>query len=161
MSKVRPSFIVAWKHFKKVYGKGEITSVGDLIGGKVKQNIDLGVKDSLLGFTNACAIRMSYTLNYSGILIKRGKWKTVSGSDTKWYIYRVRDLLKYLENSFGMPDKTVKNPKMKDFNGIKGILVFTVNWRDATGHVTLWNGTICSDKCHFPVASEASLWILK
>ncbi len=75
-----------------MYGIGKITSVGDLIGGKVKQNIDLWIKEPLLGFTNACAIRMSYALNYSGILIKRGVWKTVSGTDKKWYIYRVRDL---------------------------------------------------------------------
>jgi len=157
----RPSFLLAWTHFKKVYGKGNIASVGDLIGGKVKQNIDLGIKDPILGFTNACAIRMSYALNNSGVLIERGVWKTVSGGNKKWYIYRVRDLLKYLKNSFGKPDKIVKKPKANDFKGMKGILVFTVNWRDATGHVTLWNGNTFSDTCHFPVASEASLWVLK
>lgn len=69
--------------------------------------------------------------------------------------------MKYLKGHFGKPDKVIKKPKASDFKGVKGILVFTVNWRDATGHVTLWNGNVCSDTCHFPVASEASLWILK
>lgn len=42
-------------------------------------------------------------------------------------------------------------------------------WGDATGHVTLWNGNLCSDDCHFfwaPrngsfIPTNASLWILK
>jgi len=157
----KPPFGIMWLNFKTIYGKGKITDVGDKIGGKVKHNIDLGVSEPTLGFTNACAIRMSYALNYSSITVNRGIWKTVSGSDGKWYIYRVRDLLKFLDNSFGPPDKTVKNPKPSDFSGLKGIIVFTVDWQDATGHVTLWNGNLCSDNCHFPVASEASLWTLK
>lgn len=40
---------------------------------------------------------------------------------------------------------------------------------NARGHVTLWNGNICSDTCHFLGGAEngsfvpdvASLWILK
>lgn len=148
-------------HFTSIYGDGSIVSVGKKIGGKVEQNIILGVKDPLHGFTNACAIRMSYSLNYSGVIISRGSWQTVSGADRKWYIYRVSDLVTFLRLSFGEPDKTVKNPKPKNFEENKGILVFRVNWSDASGHVTLWNGSSCSDHCHFPVASEASIWILK
>ncbi|HYE70343.1 MAG TPA: T6SS effector amidase Tae4 family protein [Aquabacterium sp.] len=48
-----------------------------------------------------------------------------------------------------------------DFAKLKGIIVFKVQWRDASGHVTLWDGRTCSDHCHFPVASEASIWVLK
>lgn len=37
-----------------------------------------------------------------------------------------------------------------DFKGLKGILVFSVTgWGDATGHVTLWNGSDCGDHCYF------------
>lgn len=104
---------------------------------------------------------MSYALSYSGSAVTRGMWKTVSGGMGKWYIYRVKDLLKYFNYKFGAPDKVVKNPKPADFKGYQGILVFNVSWRDATGHVTLWDGKACSDNCYFPVASEASLWALK
>ncbi len=109
----KPVLGTVWSHFKVIYGEGNITRIGDKIGGKVKHNIDLGVREPRLGFTNACAIRMSYALNYSGITIGRGEWKTVSGDDGKWYIYRVKDLLKFLENRFGQPDKVVNSPQKK------------------------------------------------
>jgi len=161
MSRPRPKFLTLWGNFISAYGDGKVTSVGNKIGGKVKQNIDLGVKEPNLGFTNACALRMSYALNYSGISVTRGNWKTVSGADNKWYIFRVKDLVTFINHSFGKPDKVVINPTPKDFNAQSGILIFKVSWSDATGHATLWDGSTCSDHCYFPEAQEASLWILK
>lgn len=155
----RPVFLQAWQNFSVV--NVNVPAVGEIIGGNVGSNISLGVEDPTQGFTNACAIRMSYTLNYSGAKVQRGSWKTVSGADKNWYIYRVRDLLIYLHKMYGQPDKTVKNPKVSDFDNMKGILVFTVNgWSDASGHATLWNGNTCSDHCYFPMSSEASIWLL-
>jgi len=69
--------------------------------------------------------------------------------------------MRFLEHSFGRPDKVVKSPKSEDFSGTRGIIVFDVNWSDASGHVTLWDGKACSDHCYFPMANEASLWSLK
>lgn len=80
---------------------------------------------------------MSYALNNSGVNVPRGVWKTVSGGDRRQYIYRVADLITFLNHAFGKPDKTVKNPKASDFAGMKGVLVFAVQWSDATGHATL------------------------
>lgn len=157
----RPPYATMLAKFNTIYGDGSVRSVGTKIGGKVGENIELGVRDPNAGFTNACAIRMSYAFNYSGTPVARGPWSTVSGGDGKVYIFRVRDLITYLERTYGKPDKTVKQPKPADFANLKGILVFRVQWRDATGHVTLWDGRICSDHCHFPAASEASLWVLK
>jgi len=162
MSQTRPPFLSMWSQFILIYGDGNVTSVGKKIGGKVQENIDLGVKDPLLGFKNTCAIRMSYSLNYSGVVITRGAWKTVSGADNRQYIYRVTDLISFLNQTFGNPDKTIRNPKASDFSGVKGILVFNVQgWSNASGHATLWDGTECSDHCYFPNASEASIWILR
>lgn len=156
---IKPSFIQALSKFQKV--NVDVAQVGELIGGNVGVNIDMGVRDPMKGFTNACAIRMSYVINYSGIRITRGVWKTVSGADKKWYIYRVKDLLIYLHEKFGKPDLTVRNPDVSDFYGMKGILVFTVSiWNDASGHVTLWNGSSCSDNCYFNESSEAAIWLL-
>jgi hypothetical protein len=157
----RPPFLSMWTQFNAIYGSGSVVDVGKKIGGKVGQNIELGAKDPVHGFTNACAIRMSFSLNYAGTTVSRGIWQTVSGADGKWYIYRVSDLLKFLKSTFGKPDKTIKNPKRSDFNGMKGILVFGVDWNDASGHATLWDGVGCSDHCYFPIAQEASIWILK
>jgi hypothetical protein len=157
----RPSFQAMWHQFLIIHGDGKLSSVGNKIGGKVQENIEMGLKDPKAGFRNACAIRMSYSLNNSGITIPKGEWKTVSGDDKRQYIYRVADLIKFLNHRFGEPDKTIRSPKPSDFAGLKGILVFGVQWSDATGHATLWDGGTCSDHCHFPIAAEASIWLLK
>lgn len=156
----RPSFVQIWNNFRVIYGDGTLAGVGNKIGGKVKQNIDMGLNDPKVGFQNGCAIRMSYSLNYSGFPVSSGPWKAVSGADKKQYIYRVADLGVFLKQRFGAPDKTVANPKPGDFAGMRGILVFGVHFRDATGHATLWDGNTCSDHCYFPVAAEASIWLL-
>ena len=161
MAHPRPSFHTMWHNFIGIYGNGSLHGIGEKIGGKVQENIEMGLKDPKAGFTNGCGIRMSYSLIQAGVNIPKGIWKTVSGSDRNQYIYRVADLLKFLNQVFGKPDKTVRNPRPSDFAGMKGILVFGVQWSDATGHATLWDGNTCSDHCHFPVAVEASLWLLK
>ncbi len=158
----RPAFLTMWSKFNEIYGDGTVASVGKKIGGKVEENIKLGEKDPESGFTNACAIRMSYALNYSGVTVTRGSWSTVSGGDKKWYIFRVVDMMRFLNHSFGKSDKIKKSPKQSDFAKQQGIIVFNVSgWSSASGHATLWNGNSCSDNCYFPLATEASLWILK
>lgn len=157
----RPKFGIALAKFNLIYGTGDLTSVGEKIGGKVKFNIDLGKEDPLLGFTNGCAIRMSYVFNQVGVTIPYMEDKVSSGENGKWYLFRVRDLITFLQREFGTPDKTVSNPKPSDFKQKKGILVFEVDiWDDATGHVTLWDGITCSDSCYFPQARRASFWEL-
>ncbi|HMW73224.1 MAG TPA: T6SS effector amidase Tae4 family protein, partial [Cellvibrionaceae bacterium] len=86
----RPLFSKSWNLFLEV--NADVKSVGDKIGGKVKFNIDNGI------FTNACPIRMSYVLNYSGTSIPKpgGKYNVVSGGDAKWYMYRVAEMMTFL-----------------------------------------------------------------
>jgi hypothetical protein len=125
-----------------------------LIGGKVQAN----------NFSNSCAIRVSRSLNYGGQNIPHIPPNlTVSGDDGKWYLYRVKDLIKYLNDQWGSPDTIVKNkPFEGEFKGKKGVIVFEVDvWSDASGHATLWDGTTCSDKCYFPVSTKVMLWHLK
>ncbi|OBU10812.1 hypothetical protein AYY17_14955 [Morganella psychrotolerans] len=148
-------FFTIWNNFSKI--NVSVKDVGRIIGGKVQYNIDQGI------FQNACAIRMSYALNYSGITINRSpRWATSSGKDKKWYIFKVADLISFIEANLGKPDITIKsNIDIKSFKDKKGLIVFNVGWDDATGHATLWNGTGCSDSCYFQQASEAMLWELK
>ena len=80
----RPNFLQAWQRFSEI--NINVAKVGEKIGGNVGVNIDIGVTDPKHGFTNACAIRMSYVLNYTGAKISRGSWATVSGKDKNWYI---------------------------------------------------------------------------
>jgi hypothetical protein len=153
MTILRPNFIKAWMHFSDI--NISVKDVGKKIGGHVQINIDTEI------FQNACPIRMSYVLNKCGILIPRGgKYAVVSGQDKKQYMYRVNDMIPYLEEIFGKPDITINHPKMSDFSGKKGIIVFSGNgWSNARGHVTLWNGMVCSDACHFIGSDENGTFI--
>jgi hypothetical protein len=159
----RPSFNHAWNAFRDV--KLPVTLVGQKIGGKVQQNIDARI------FRNACPIRMSYVLNHTGFPIAHmGPYATVTGADKRLYIYRVNDMLLYLERTLGKPDKIVTSPKPTDFSGMKGIIVVKGHgWKDAKGHVTLWDGNRCSDQCHLLndpdngafVPETAAIWVLQ
>ena len=53
------------------------SKVRKLIGGKVEANIKANI------FKNACAIRMSYAFNYSGMPISRYDGSVSSGKDKK------------------------------------------------------------------------------
>ena len=107
-----------------------VDKVGAKIGGKVQWNIEHGY------FKNACAIRMSYAFNYSGIKIDKNDGATSSGGDGYWYLYRVADFIKYLKNK--------KYPCETDINSIKGqrgVIVFNdCGWNNATGHIDLFDG---------------------
>ncbi len=161
----RPSFGSAWRAFMAV--KLSVKEVGKKIGGHVQQNIELPIN----GFENACPIRMSYVLNVTGFPIpKSAQYRMVSGGDGRQYIYRLDHMMTYLERTFGKPDKTVRFPKSSDFANTKGILVVKGSgWGNARGHVTLRDGTRCSDNCHFMHDPEngrftpetASIWILR
>lgn len=146
----RPSFA----RMNAAYPKGTADQVFKLIGGKVEAN----------NFANSCAIRVSRSLNYSGHKVKFIPPDfTVSGKDGNWYIYRVKELIKYLSKHYGEPDIVVsKKPYQGSFKGKKGIIVFEVDgWSDASGHATLWNGNVCSDKCYYPISKKVMLWELK
>lgn len=159
----RPSFDSAWAAFMAV--RVSVAAVGQKIGGNVQKNIDAKI------FQNACPIRMSYVLNMTGFPIRKGSgYETVSGSDKRLYLFRVNDMMDYLERVFGKPDKTVKAPAVTDFANMKGIIVVKGHgWSNARGHVTLWDGARCSDTCHLMydpengqfVPETASLWVLK
>lgn len=150
MSIPRPMFI----NMLSAYPKGNAEDVFDLIGGKVKAS----------NFTNSCAIRLSRSLNYSGHSVDYIPPNlTVSGEDSKWYIYRVTEMVKYLTKKFGPPDIIVKSkPYQPELKGKKGIIAFEVDgWDDASGHATLWDGNFCSDKCYFPLSKKVMLWTLR
>lgn len=162
MSK-RPSLLRSRIAFKEVYEgvNKTVSGVGEKIGGKVDYNIN-GLTAAQGRFENACAIRMSYVLNKTGTKIPFIKGKTVSGGGGNWYIYKVKDIIKFLHEKFGEPDITVNDPMPSDFSDYQGILVVEVSeWVDASGHATIWTGLQCTDHCYFPKANKAYLWTLK
>lgn len=158
----RPSFDAAWARFNEV--KLPVKAVGKKIGGKVEANTNSGI------FLNACPIRMSYVLNYTGVRIPKTGYPVVSGADGFWYLFRVNELMSYLDRTFGKPEASASVPTFQSFARMKGIVVVKgKGWSDATGHVTLWNGISCSDSCHLLsdpdngsfVPDLAKLWTLQ
>ena len=161
----RPSFQAAWTAFKVVHVSVE--EVGKKIGGTVDKNINLPPPNN---FQNACPIRISYVLNYTGFPVQRStRFHMITGADRKWYIYRVPEMMEYLRQIFGPPDKEFKNPSPENFKEMKGLIVVKGHgWSNAVGHVTLWDGTQCSDECHLLndpengpfVPDTAAIWSL-
>lgn len=156
---MRPNLTKAVTKFKNV----NITApqVGKFLGGKVNYNINTLTK-AQGRFENACAIRMSYVLNNTGVKIPYISGQTVSGKNGNWYIYKVRTLIQFLKKKFGAPDHIITNPTLLKIDKLKGIIVFEVDqWVDASGHATIWDGTKCSDKCYFKESKKAYIWELK
>ena len=142
-----------------------------LVGGQAymlhKENPD--------SYTNACALRLSRSLNYSGYKIKKREsgFYTVKGDDKLSYLLRVKEMIKLIKSKFGTPTSTFNSSSTSmasvsnKLAGKTGIIVFDVSgWSDATGHVTLWNGNTCGDSCYFtphaPAKTEQILfWEIK
>lgn len=109
-------------------------------------------------YTNACALRFSRSLNYSGYVInnQHSGFYTVKGEDNLNYLLRVKETIKYVKENFGAPTSTFNSSDISmsevqsQLMGKTGIIIFEVTgWSDATGHVTLWNGSTCGDSCYF------------
>lgn len=116
-------------------------NIWQLIGGMVLYNA------KTRQFKNSCAVRLSHSLNKSGETIPFIKGQTSSGkkriqgkvTTNWWYIYRVSQMKTYLTQKYGKPTIYRKKEKFKKCSS-KGILVLDINWSDATGHATLWDG---------------------
>ena len=146
----RPSFAAAWAASLQIYDPANAGGkVAKTIGGAVEKNINMPPPN---GWTNTCAVRMSYILNQSGTLIPSLGDKTVSGANKRHYFFRVPDVIAFLTQHWGKPDLIVAYPPPGGgtLADKKGLILFEVTgWTDARGHATLWNGTQCYDHCYF------------
>lgn len=168
----RPKFNDAWAKFLEVHQHPDgrrrtAKEIGDYLGGKVKVNFDAEY------FTNACAIRLSYVLNYTGNPIKSGNDRSsgspMFGIKKPWYFFRVKPMRRHLVEIFGNAEVDARDDFAMKLADRKGIICFEgTGFNDATGHLTLWNGATCCDKCYFGpldhpsfVPTRIRLWSLK
>lgn len=161
----RPRFNDLWSQYPVNMAAPDVYK---LVGG---QAFEL-YRENPTGYANACALRLSRALNYGGMEIseKTSGYK-VRGDDKKLHLLRVKDMIDFVTKKFGGPDRIIKangNDYSREFSGIQGILIFKVaGWGDASGHVTLWNGSDCADHCYFvhdnPAVktTEIQYWELK
>lgn len=166
----KPNYFDVYNNYpKNDYGYDlEIPEVANRIGGEVKLQYDQG------NISNACAIRVSFALNHSGINIPEVTGKTWKGSDGKNYFRMASDLFKFLNDTFDEPNlhKTsaeggkdgLKFPSLLRGFQNRGIYIMRPKpngGMQASGHATLWGGADCiGGKNYFGVAQDVYIWIL-
>jgi len=167
----RPSFKSLWEPYKFVDQRVTAKEVYKIIGGNVWEQYLEGKSNNNPYFENSCALRLSYAFNKGVFTIPSKvnifpnpkdiqRWR---GGDNKAYIFRVNDMIRWVQKEFGNPDieiDTYGKDVSNQLAGKKGIIIFTVKgWSNATGHVTLWDGSTCGDHCYFTHANSTAITI--
>lgn len=155
----RPKFDDVWNNFhKRPDYRPDLKHISEIIGGRVLDNA-LSTQaqpirkpaGSLIGtWVNFCAIRLSYALNQSGARIPfingnvSSSGLAQNGGAKPWHFRLLTDLVPFLEREWGKPDIDVSMArgafKGQEIQGEKGLLILDVDWSDATGHGTFWDG---------------------
>ncbi len=160
----------------------------NLVGGVPK-----GMRDGVLSdsnpnndrdYDNACALRVSRALNYSGVIIPNLPNQTFKGADGKYYFLSAKKLNAWMRKTFGTNPATQNtpfNPKhihitgaqagvhgvnlpnlLGGKKGIYSLVSSNSNWASGHGDILLPN-TTCINGCHFfdaPIA-YIDVWILQ
>jgi hypothetical protein len=145
MKQTKPSWDNVFKNYPKNSSGGDldVSNVCALIGGELSNS----------GITNACAIRVSRALNYSGITIPEIVGQTKKGGDGKNYFLYASHLKNWLSKVLGPPDIHKKVSEIgidpsKYYDHLIGIQnrgIYIMKPKSAesfgaTGHATLWGG---------------------
>ena len=162
----KPSWNNVFKNYPKNSSGGDldVSNVCALIGGELSSS----------GITNACAIRVSRALNYSGITIPEIVGQTKKGGDGKNYFLYASHLKNWLSKVLGPPDIHKKVSEIgidpsKYYDHLIGIQnrgIYIMKPKSAesfgaTGHATLWGGLDCiGGKNYFGAASDVYIWRL-
>ena len=117
-------------------------------------------------FTNACTLRMCYTLNQVGVKVPYMAGETVSDKNGDWNFFRLGSFESdYWTPENGPPDMVVDanyghgSLNRADFIGHQGVIIFRSQMGDATGHLDLWDGYgHCRWKCYWDRADSVELW---
>jgi len=171
IQQTRPAWLNMYNNYpKNATATDDLPSsdVCAMIGGQVLTKYNQGLAN------NACCLRVSRALLYSGINIPAIPGQTWQGADGKNYFYYVEHLFNWLNKTFGAPDihKTAadgapQGTKFPDFlGGIQNRGIYIMKPIDrksfgASGHATLWGGADCiGGKNYFTKASDVYIWKL-
>jgi hypothetical protein len=173
-AQARPSFNLFVSRYPKVQSADGLWhdmpsgQICQKIGGEVYFNYARGYAN------NSCAIRTSYALNYSGVLIPNIPGQTWRGFDGKYYFYTVPHLFNWLCKALGDPEVQLNSfdgspngegflPKLRS-GGIvnKGIYMMKPYDKvhfNANGHATFFGGfDVFDSKGYFPAAAWVYVW---
>ena len=154
----KPSLLSLWSGFPDHTAYPSLKDLYTMLGGAAAQNIDspgFGVNG------NTCASRLSVAFNKAGApittAVARGVGAATLGcADGSRIIFRVSEFRRYLVHVLGKPTSDISSPYDDAFKGKKGIIAFTVNWADASGHIALWNGQGFREPGHDDYAAYVS-----
>jgi hypothetical protein len=146
----KPSLLRLWNAFPDHVKYPSMKDLYTWQGGSAEKNI------SVPGFGpngNTCASRLSIAFNDGGAPINAATAraigaKTVGAANGTRLIFTVASFRAYLRQTLGKPIDDKTSPFDDAFAGKKGIIAFSVNWKDATGHIALWDGSAYREPSH-------------
>lgn len=137
--------------YYKVKNKN-IREIGDLIGGKVKEDTEIGVSK------NASVLRLSYAFNKAGYAINKSDGAISSGDDNKWHLYNTSDMIKYAQK---IAKEVLKGEKPSDFSGKRGIIAFgDCSKNDSMGNIYLFDGIEVEGDDYPKACKNITLYVL-
>jgi Type VI secretion system (T6SS), amidase effector protein 4 len=147
---MKPSLQRFWDAFPDHTRYPTLKDLYTMLGGAAAKNINAP------GFGpngNTCASRLSVAFNNGGAPINladaaTARAQTITAADGSRIIFRVSEFRGYLIRTLGKPEIDNTSPFDHAFSGRKGIIAFSVNWQDASGHIALWNGTTYREPAH-------------
>jgi hypothetical protein len=147
----KPALADLWSNFPDHATYPTLKDLFTWLGGQAAKNID----ESGFGPNgNTCAARLSVAFNKSGAKIARGPGiSTLGTADGSRIIFRVREFRTFLIQNLGAPTVDNTAPYDSAFAGKKGVIAFTVNFSDASGHIALWDGSNYREPSHDNYAS--------
>jgi hypothetical protein len=126
-------------------------------------------------YQNACALRVSRALNYSGVNIPQITGQTYKGSDNKNYFLSSAKLFNFMKKTFGNGNIVLKQSDggangrlfQSKLAGHKGVYIMQASYPSkfgALGHATLFDGNDCIGGHNYFNATGGvdtiTLWIL-
>ncbi|WP_433627078.1 T6SS effector amidase Tae4 family protein [Chryseobacterium cucumeris] len=189
-----PQSLPSWQNYynafpKDVNGKGlSGPAIYEIVKGTPKALRDDVLNDSNPNndhdYDNACALRVSIALNYSGVKIPNIPNHTFKGGDGKYYFLSAKKLNAWMRKTFGTNPATSTTPYnsnhihitgnqagvngvnlpaiLKDKKGIYSLVSSNSAWASGHGDILQPNGT-CINGCHFfdaPI-DYIDVWILQ
>jgi len=145
---MKPSLSKIWAAFPDHGRYPTLRNLYTMLGGQVAKNVT-----SFGPNGNTCASRMSVAFNAGGSPIDAKTAaaigaRTISAADGSVIMFRVEHFRHYLRRTLGRPTIDNVSPFDSEFRGKRGIIVFSVTWRGATGHIALWNGLTYREPDH-------------
>ena len=137
----KPNLSALWASFPDHMRYPTLKDLYTSLGGQAAQNIDqpgFGVNG------NTCASRLSVAFDRGGAPISPAvaaavHAETLRIADGSRIFFRVREFRAYLLRVLGKPSVDNASPFDDSFRGKQGIIAFTVNWSDASGHIALFH----------------------